>query len=65
MNEETLKVIARFPHLKPGVSVAPDVISHGYARVEIRKDGCLCWRMFEFEANFIHELERNLEYVSL
>lgn len=65
MNEETLAIIDRYPNLKKGIVVAPDVVAHGSARVEIRQDGLLCWRMFEFEKDFAYYLERNLKEVSL
>jgi hypothetical protein len=65
MNDETLKIIARYPNLKEGVVVAPDVVAYGSARVEIRKDGFLCWRMFEFENDFAYYLDKNLKDVSL
>lgn len=44
--------------------VAPDVIAHGSARVEIRENGFLHWRAFEFEPGFYEALEKNLKYVS-
>lgn len=64
MNEKSKAIIALYPNLKDGVVVAPDVISGGSARVEIREHGHLHWRAFEFEPGFYTDLEKNLKYVS-
>ena len=65
MNEQTLAIIALYPNLKEGVTVAPDVVAHGSARVEIREKGHLHWRAFDFEPGFYEALEKNLKYVSI
>ncbi|EDW6768799.1 hypothetical protein K2895_004749 [Shigella sonnei] len=64
MNERTKAIIALYPNLKDGVVVAPDVVSSGSARVEIRENGHLHWRAFDFEPGFYDDLEKNLKYVS-
>lgn len=64
MKDETKKMIARFTNLKEGIEVGTDVKSNGGDRVEIRQDGCLCWRAFEFEAGFYEDLEKNLKWAS-
>lgn len=64
MKDETKKVIALFPNLQEGITVGVDVKSDGGDRVEIRRDGVLCWRSFEFEPDFYHDLEKNLRWAS-
>lgn len=64
MKDETKKVIARFPNLQKGITVGVDVKSDGGDRVEIRRDGVLCWRSFEFEDDFYYNLEQNLRWSS-
>lgn len=64
MKKETQAIIDQFTKLKEGVTVGVDVKSSNGDRVEIRKDGCLMWRSFEFEDGFELMLKQNLEYAS-
>ncbi|MEB7891003.1 hypothetical protein NGK36_17170 [Hafnia alvei] len=64
MKLSTSAIIAKFA-LKENVTVAESSNSRDGAQIEIRKEGSLCWRAWEFEAGFELDLLSNLNRVGV
>lgn len=62
--EEIKNIIADHP-LKPGYTTVYERNFYGDIRVEIRDEGSLAWRSWNFEAGFLFNLKRELKWASI